>query len=178
MLRRRLLTGRLVAACTGGRCGWLDADTLAVVARLVHEQNDLTLAELCASMAAERGVHVSVPMMYRAVRRLRLAYPKSCSTLPSVRPRACMPRPYFRDVSATLDLHRVTFIDELGIHLMLTRLYGRAPPARARHLTRRSRMRWVPSQRWMHGHGSPVAAMSYTKLKIALVCYGCEMPPM
>jgi transposase len=77
MLRRRRLTGRLAAAHTGGRRGMLDAEALAVVARLIRAQNDLTLAELCARVAAERGVHVSVPTMYRAVRRLRLPGKKS-----------------------------------------------------------------------------------------------------
>jgi transposase len=78
MLRRRRLTGRLAAAPhTGGRRGVLDAEALALVARLIREQNDLTLAELCARVAAARGVHVSVPTMYRAVRRLRLPYKKS-----------------------------------------------------------------------------------------------------
>jgi transposase len=78
MLRRRQLTGRLAAAAhTGGRRGLLDADALALVARLIREQNDLTLAELCERVAAERAVHVSIPTMYRAVRRLRLPYKKS-----------------------------------------------------------------------------------------------------
>jgi transposase len=77
MLRRRRLTGQLAAAHTGGRRGWLDAEALALVARLIREQNDLTLAELCERVAAERGVHVSVPTMYRAVRRLRLPDKKS-----------------------------------------------------------------------------------------------------
>jgi transposase len=78
MLRRRRLTGRLAAAPpTGGRRGLLDADALALVASLLRAQNDLTLAELCARVAAVRGVHVSVPTMYRAVRRLRLPYKKN-----------------------------------------------------------------------------------------------------
>lgn len=78
MLRRRRLTGRLVAAThTGGRCGLLDAEALALVASLIRAQNDLTLAELCERVATARGVHVSVPTMYRAVRRLRLPYKKS-----------------------------------------------------------------------------------------------------
>jgi transposase len=92
MLRRRRLTGRLAAAAhTGGRHGLLDADALALVARLIREQNDLTLSELCERVAAERGVPVSVPTMYRAVRRLRLPYKKSCCTPQSVTPRACRP---------------------------------------------------------------------------------------
>ena len=78
LLRRRRLTGRLAAAAhTGGRRGLLDAEALGLVARLIREQNDLTLAELCARVADVRGVHVSVPTMYRAVRRLRLPYKKS-----------------------------------------------------------------------------------------------------
>ena len=78
MRRRRRLTGRLAAAAhPGGRRGVLAAEALALVARLIREQNDLTLAELCERVAAERGVHVSVPTMYRAVRRLRLPYTKS-----------------------------------------------------------------------------------------------------
>jgi len=36
-------------------------------------------------------------------------------------------RSHYRDLSATLDLHRVKFIDESGINLAMTRLYGRAP---------------------------------------------------
>jgi transposase len=78
MLRRRRLTGRLTAAAhTGGRRGVLDTDALALVARLIREQNDLTLAELCERVAAARGVHVSIPTMCRAVRRLRLPDKKS-----------------------------------------------------------------------------------------------------
>jgi transposase len=36
-------------------------------------------------------------------------------------------RSHYRDLSATLDLHRVKFIDESGINSAMTRLYGRAP---------------------------------------------------
>ena len=78
MLCRRRLTGNPAAAAhAGGRRGLLDAEALALVAQLIREQNDLTLAELCAPVAAARGVHVSVPTMYRAVRRLRLPYKKT-----------------------------------------------------------------------------------------------------
>ena len=77
MLRRRRPTGRLAAAHTGGRRGLLDAEALALVARLLRAHNALTLAQLCAGVADVRGVHGSVPTMYRAVRRLRLPYKKS-----------------------------------------------------------------------------------------------------
>jgi transposase len=36
-------------------------------------------------------------------------------------------RSHYRDLSATLDLRRVKFMDESGINLAMTRLYGRAP---------------------------------------------------
>jgi transposase len=42
-------------------------------------------------------------------------------------PRVQAERTHYRDLSALLDLHRVKFIDESGINLAMTRLYGRAP---------------------------------------------------
>jgi transposase len=36
-------------------------------------------------------------------------------------------RAHYRELRATLDLHRLKFIDESGINLAMTRLYGRAP---------------------------------------------------
>lgn len=42
-------------------------------------------------------------------------------------PRVQAERTLYRDLSATLDLRRVKFIDESGINLAMTRLYGRAP---------------------------------------------------
>lgn len=78
MLRRRRLPGRLAAAVhTGGRRGLLGTEALALVAHLLREQNNLTLAVLCERVADVRGVHGSVPTTYRAVRRLRLPYNNS-----------------------------------------------------------------------------------------------------
>jgi transposase len=42
-------------------------------------------------------------------------------------PRVQAERALYRDLSATLDLRRVKFIDESGINIAMTRLYGRAP---------------------------------------------------
>ena len=42
-------------------------------------------------------------------------------------PRVQAERALYRGLSATLDLNRVKFIDESGINLAMTRLYGRAP---------------------------------------------------
>ena len=46
-------------------------------------------------------------------------------------PRVQAERLHDRDLSAALDLRRVKFIDESGINLAMTRLYGRAPRASA-----------------------------------------------
>jgi transposase len=42
-------------------------------------------------------------------------------------PRVQAERLHYRDLSAALDLRRVKFIDESGINIAMTRLYGRAP---------------------------------------------------
>jgi len=78
MRRRERSTGELAATHhTGGRRPLLDSDSLALVARLIRQQNDLTLSELCEHVSQQRGVRVSVPTMYRALRRLGLPHKKS-----------------------------------------------------------------------------------------------------
>lgn len=78
MRRRHRATGELAAIRhTGGRQPLLDSDALSLIAQLIQEQNDLTLAELCDRVSAQRGMRVSVPTMYRAVRRLKLPHKKS-----------------------------------------------------------------------------------------------------
>jgi transposase len=78
-MRRRLRTTGEPAATrhTGGRQPLLDTDSLELVARLVGEQNDLTLSELCEHVSQQRSVRVSVPTMYRTLRRLGLRHKKS-----------------------------------------------------------------------------------------------------
>jgi transposase len=78
MRRRQRATGEPAAIRhTGGRQPLLDSGALLLVAQLIREQNDLTLSELCERVSQERGLRVSVPTMYRAVRRLRLPHKKS-----------------------------------------------------------------------------------------------------
>ena len=78
MLRRRRLTASPAATLhTGGRRGLPDESGLELVAQLIRQYNDLTLSELCQRVADERGVRLSVPTMYRAVRRLKLSHKKS-----------------------------------------------------------------------------------------------------
>lgn len=78
MRRRQRATGDPAATRhTGGRRPLLSDEALALVAHLIREQNDLTLSELCERVFEERGVRVSVPTMYRTVRRLKLPHKKS-----------------------------------------------------------------------------------------------------
>ena len=78
MRRRERATGELAATRhTGGRRPLLDSDSLALVGQLIREQNDLTLSELCEHVSEQRGLRVSVPTMYWALRRLGLPHKKS-----------------------------------------------------------------------------------------------------
>ncbi|HEX7314385.1 MAG TPA: hypothetical protein VF297_10705 [Pyrinomonadaceae bacterium] len=78
-MRRRLRATDEPSATrhTGGRQPLLDAAALALSTRLLREQNDLTLSELCERVSAGRGVRVSVPTMSRAPWRLGLPHKKS-----------------------------------------------------------------------------------------------------
>ncbi len=55
--------------------------------RLVHEQPEATLAELCERLFAQPGLRVSVPTMGRLVLSLKLPRNKSRSTPVRVTPR-------------------------------------------------------------------------------------------
>lgn len=78
LLRRRRETGNLAALPrSGGQRSALDAAALRLVARLVRQQNDLTLSELCDLV--ERSLRVSVPTMHRAAARLGLRTKKDAA---------------------------------------------------------------------------------------------------
>ena len=78
MRRRERTTGEPAATRhTGGRRPLPNADSLALIALLIHGQNDLTLAELCGRVSEQRGMRVSVPTKYRALRRLGLPHKKA-----------------------------------------------------------------------------------------------------
>jgi transposase len=89
LLRRRRTTGE-IAPCphAGGRRALCDEAAVAVVRRLVQEQPDATLAELCERLLAQQGLRVSVPTMGRLVIALRLPRKKSHSTPASRTPSA------------------------------------------------------------------------------------------
>jgi transposase len=80
LLRRRRTSGDIAPRPhAGGRRALCNEAALAVVRRLVHEQPDVTLAELCERLSAQRGLRVSVPTMGRLVLALRLPRKKKRS---------------------------------------------------------------------------------------------------
>lgn len=85
LLRRRRGTGSLAAKPRGGgRKPALGRRDLGRVRRLVAEQPDATLAELCGRLAARGGPPAGAWTMCRALKALGLVRKKSPSTPPSV----------------------------------------------------------------------------------------------
>jgi len=98
----------------------------------VKQQPDVTLAEVCERVTATHQVVASSSMMYRALQRLKLGRKKK--TLHDSQrdtPRVTKLRDAFRNrMSDELSqlLKHLIFIDESGLNLGFTRLFGRAEP--------------------------------------------------
>jgi transposase len=73
LLHRRRTTGEITALPHGGgRTALCQARELELVRRLIKQQPDATLDELCEVVEHKRRVRVSRPTMSRALRRLDL----------------------------------------------------------------------------------------------------------
>jgi transposase len=93
LLRRHRTTGDIAPKpYAGGQRPRLDAAADTLVRQLVRDNTDLTLEELCARVADERGGRVSVATMCRVLQRLGLPRKKSRSTPASAPPRASSKR--------------------------------------------------------------------------------------
>jgi transposase len=89
LLRRQRATGDIAPKPhAGGQRTYLDAAAGTLVRQLRHENAEITLEELCARVAAQRGVHVSMATMCCVLQRLRSPRKKSGSTPASATPRA------------------------------------------------------------------------------------------
>jgi transposase len=87
LLRRYRMTGVIAPKPhAGGQRPRLDATAEAQVRRLVHDQPDATLEELCTRAVETTGIRVSVPTMCRVVRRWGLPRKKNRSTRRSATP--------------------------------------------------------------------------------------------
>lgn len=81
LLRRRRTTGRIAALPHGGgRKPACDAQSLALLRKLVKDHNDASLDELCQMLSKQRGVSVSPPTMSRLLKQQGLPVKKSRST--------------------------------------------------------------------------------------------------
>jgi transposase len=87
LLRRHRTTGAIAPKPhAGGQRPRLDATAQAQVRRLVHDQPDATLEELCTRAVETTGIRVSVPTMCRVVQRLGLPRKRNLSTPRSATP--------------------------------------------------------------------------------------------
>ena len=78
LLRHYRATGQIEAKRRGGVLRpVIDGENLQLVQRLLEEQNDALLSELCKRWQERTGIRVSVPTMHRAVQRLRMSYKKT-----------------------------------------------------------------------------------------------------
>jgi transposase len=93
LLRRHRLTGDIAPKPhAGGQRPRLGAAADTLVRRVVHDNPDVTLEELCTHVADERGVRVSVATMCRVLQRLGLPRKKRRSTPASATRRASSTR--------------------------------------------------------------------------------------
>jgi transposase len=103
------------------------ADDEARIRKEVARQRDATLAELCERVEQAGGAASSPSMMCRELQRLNLPRKKkSLHASERDTPRVKRLRKAYWEWIAEVVVERLKFIDESGLHLSLTRLYGRA----------------------------------------------------
>jgi transposase len=123
-------TGRWDALPPAGGSAGILARLEGWLRQAVARQPDVTLDALRARLRRrKRIVKVSVSMLCRELRRLQL--PRKKKTLYDSQrdtPRVQALRADFRKLAAAEETMRFIFIDESGLHLGLTRRYGRAAP--------------------------------------------------
>ena len=77
LLKRYEKTGVLEAVSPPGRTRKIAKKEAMVLKKVIEKTNDLTLKELCLSLAEKTSLIVSVPTMYRACERMNLGYKKN-----------------------------------------------------------------------------------------------------
>ena len=125
LLQRRRETGSCAAKPhAGGPRPKLGDNQRRQLVELVAEQPDATLAELRHRLCA--FVHLST--LWRALDRSGLTFKKKVlQAAEQDRPDVTHKRATWRGRAAGIDPSRFVFLDEMGAHTALTRLYGRAP---------------------------------------------------
>jgi len=112
----------------GGRVRTLAAQTERIRAE-VEQQPDVTLAELCERIVTGVGPPASFSMMCRELQRLNLPRKKKVvHASERDTPRVQHLRDDYRETMVESIAKHLKFLDESGVHLGFTRLYGRAEP--------------------------------------------------
>jgi len=126
--RWRETSNRAALPRGGGRLRTLATHAERIRAE-VEQQPDVTLAELCERIAARKGSRASFSMMCRELRRLNLPRKKKVvHASERDTPRVQAARADYRETMVEFIAKHLKFIDESGVHLSFTRLYGRAAP--------------------------------------------------
>lgn len=102
-----------------------------LLARL-RAKHDLTLEQFRAGLSG-RGVHVNVPGIWNYFARKKIRFKKSLLTSEQERPDVAMARDLWRSNQASLDIHRLVFLDETWGRTNMTRTHGRCPKGKRLH---------------------------------------------
>lgn len=129
LLQRRRETGSIAARPRRGGCApALRHKHLDRLRQRIRDRPDATLAELCHWMAEHKGPSVSVPTLCRSLRKLGLVRKKkSLHASEQETPRIRRLRRNWRKTAATIDPHKLVFVDESGATTAMARTRGRAP---------------------------------------------------
>lgn len=122
-------TGRCAARLHSGGPRRALAECEQTLRKALKKQPDATLAELCKRVFITNGVIAAWSMMCRELQRLRLPRKKkSLHDTERDTPRVQGLRQAYEAQMRAILANRFVFLDETGLHLGLTRLYGRAAP--------------------------------------------------
>ena len=126
---RQQTTGHCTAQPHAGGLRRTLAKCERTLRKALLKQPDATLAELCKRVFITNGVIAAGSMMCRELQRLRLPRKKkSLHDTERNTPRVQGLRQTYVAQMHDILASRYVFIDETGLHLGLTRLYGRAAP--------------------------------------------------
>jgi len=125
LMQRRRQTGELTPKPHGGgRSSALDEDARLRLRQLLHQQPDLTLAELRQRL----GLSCSLVAIWRALRQMNITRKKKdLHHDERDRPDIQEQRAAFAEEVAEIDPEHLVFVDESGATTVMTRTYGRAP---------------------------------------------------
>ena len=125
LLKQHRETGDLIPKPRSGRPRLLNDEHLQVITQLIEDQNDLTLAELCHALDERFHGRVSEATLWRAMQQLNFTRKKK-ALHPSHKetPRVQTLRVEYWDKIRDVPLQDLVFIDESGVNLGLTRVFG------------------------------------------------------